>query len=153
MRILRRLRWTLLPQRQLLLALLAGAGLIALTTLSSLVWIAVAVYHAALLVLVVIDARRLPRPRELSAARQTPRPFSLGAREEVRVEVRGVRGAGLPGRVADHAPLELAPAPREAAGSFDRQGRLRVAYSTRALRRGAYRFAAVDLRCWRPGRV
>ncbi|HEX6489103.1 MAG TPA: DUF58 domain-containing protein [Candidatus Dormibacteraeota bacterium] len=148
---LRRLRWTLLPQRQLIAALLVGAGLIALTTLSAVVWVAVAVYHAALLVLAARDGLSLPRPGDLVATRRTPRPFSLGAREEVQVEIRGRRAAQLPGRVADHAPVVLGAEPREAAGTFDGQGVLRVAYVTRARRRGAYRFDAVDIRCWRPG--
>lgn len=150
-RLRRRVGWTLLPQRQLLTALLAGAGLVALTTLNDLVWIAVGLYHAVLLALLVIDARRLPRAREFTATRRTPRPFSLGAQEEVQLEVRCRRAAGLPAKVADHAPLELAPRPREAPGTFDAGGRLRVAYATQALRRGAYGFPTVDVRCWRPG--
>ena len=150
-RFVRRLRWTLLPQRQLLIALAAGAALIALTTLDGLLWIAVGVYHAVLLVLIVIDALRLPRARDLTATRQTPRPFSLGAKEEVRVLVSGRRAAGLPARVADHVPLDLSPSPREAAGTFDAGGQLRVSYTTQALRRGSYSFPALDVRCWRPG--
>ena len=146
----RRLRWTLLPQRRLLVAVLAGAGLIALVTLSDLAWIAVGLYHAALLALVVRDARLLPRPRELTATRRTPRPFSLGEREEVRVQVRCRRAAGQRAAVADHAPLELGPAPREVEGTFDALGVLQVAYATQARRRGAYRFDAVDVRLWRP---
>ena len=139
-----------MPQPQLLVALLAGAGLIALVTLSPVAWIAVGVYHAALLVVAVRDARALPRAHELTATRRTPRPFSLGAREEVRVELRCRRAAGLPALVADHVPLELSARPREVPGRFEESGVLRVGYSTRALRRGAYRFDAVDVRVWRP---
>ena len=150
-RLRRRLHWTLLPQRQLLMALVAGAGLIALTTLNDLIWIAVAVYHLVLVALATFDALRLPRRRDFTAARRTPRPFSLGALEEVEIQVRDRRAAGLQGSVADHAPVELAPRPREAPGTFDATGTLRVAYATQALRRGSYLFPTVDVRCWRPG--
>lgn len=146
----RRPRWSLLPQRRLLGAAGVGAGLIALVTLSELAWIAVGVYHAVLVALVVRDARALPRPREIRAARRTPRPFSLGASEEVRVELRCRRAAGLPALIADHAPQELGATPREVRAQFDQEGLLSASYTTQALRRGAYRFDAVDVRIWNP---
>ncbi len=144
-------RWSLLPQRSLLVALLAGAALIALASLLSLLWLVALVYHAILAVLVGIDLARLPGRRRFSASRTLPSPFSLGARQEVAVTVICPRAAGLEAAVADHAPLELRPAPREVGGTFDAGGELRVVYAAQAVRRGAYTFGPVDLRCWRRG--
>ncbi len=74
-----------------------------------------------------------------------PEPFSLGEHEEVRVLIENPKAAGLLATIADHAPASLTPQPREIAGSFDRNGRLELAYGTSSPKRGAYRFGPVDL--------
>ncbi len=79
-----------------------------------------------------------------------PDPFSLGEREEVKIVVTNPRAAGLRARVADHAPADLQPQPREVDGVFDASGTLTVGYSTESPRRGAYRFQSIDLRVVRP---
>jgi len=70
---------TLVPRRRLLLALLGGAALVALTFASPLVWALAVAYHAALAWAIVGDARKLPRPDRFVASRQLPEPLSLGA--------------------------------------------------------------------------
>jgi uncharacterized protein (DUF58 family) len=59
--------------------------------------------------------------------------------------VENPAAAGLKARVADHAPADLKPHPRELAGRFDDSGRLAVSYFTSSPRRGAFRFGPVDL--------
>ena len=105
-----------------------------------------AVYNAALLVVAVVDARRLPHSGH-RAERAVPRPFSLGAGETVTVTISHPGAAGLAAVVADHAPLELEPFPRELRGRFDQDGVLAVSYRARAPRRGDYPFGPIDLRC------
>src|SRR5260370_40584966 len=78
-----------------------------------------------------------------------PEPFSLGEREDVTVVVENAAAAGLNARVADHAPADLKPQPREAAGRFDGSGRLQGGYQTFSPKRGAYRFGPIDLHVWR----
>src|SRR5260370_22979323 len=74
-----------------------------------------------------------------------PEPFARGEHEEVKVVVENSAAAGLLATIADHAPADLSPQPREVAGKFDRNGRLGLTYGTSSPRRGAYKFGAVDL--------
>ncbi|MGH7776854.1 MAG: DUF58 domain-containing protein [Candidatus Dormibacterales bacterium] len=76
-----------------------------------------------------------------------PRPLSLGAGESIAVTVLHPAARGLDAVVADHAPLELAPSPREIRGTFDGRGRLEIAYRVRSPRRGDFAFGPVDVRC------
>jgi uncharacterized protein (DUF58 family) len=69
----------------------------------------------------------------------------LGELEVVTVVVENPAAAGLKARVADHAPAELKPHPRELAGRFDERGRLAVSYVTSSPRRGAFSFGPIDL--------
>src|SRR5260370_39763541 len=78
-----------------------------------------------------------------------PEPFSLGEREDVTVVVENAAAAGLNARVGDHAPADLKPQPREAAGRFAGPGRLQGRYRTFSPKRGAYRFGPIDLQVWR----
>jgi len=128
-----------------------GAALIALTALSPLLWAVAAVYHAALLWLLVREARRLPTGGEVTASRQLPEPLALGAEQTVLVGVSCPRAAGLRAEVADHAPLPLRASPDPVAGTFDADGFLIVEYGIRSPRRGLYEFPAIDLRIWREG--
>ena len=139
-----------MPQRRLLGLLLVGAGLVALTVLSPLLWIVAAVYHGLLAWAVVRDARLLPLPSRFVASRQLPRPFALGAEQPVLVGVSSPEAAGLRGEVADHVPAALAPDRRRIQGEFDQDGVLIAEYTTRPPRRGAYTFVALDVRVWRP---
>ena len=107
------------------------------------------VYHVGLVAIAARDLALLPGRSGYVARRVTPEPFSLGEPEEVAVVVENRAAAGLIGRVADHAPARLRPAPREVTGRFDRDGVLRVAYRTFSPARGAYVFGPVDLRVWR----
>jgi uncharacterized protein (DUF58 family) len=59
--------------------------------------------------------------------------------------VQNPAAAGLEARLADHAPADLRPHPRELVGRFDSSGRLEVNYVTSSPRRGAFRFGPVDL--------
>jgi uncharacterized protein (DUF58 family) len=113
-----------------------------------LVLVAVA-YHVGLAVLVARDLALLPAAGGYEVRRVMPEPFSLGEREEVKLLVRNRAAAGLQAQVADHAPAELAAAPREVEGTFDANGTLVVSYATRSPRRGAYHFGAVELRVTR----
>lgn len=139
----------LVPRPRLVICVGAGAGLIALAQLSPLFWLVALAYHAILLGLLVADARGLP-VKGWEAVRDLPSPFSLGARQEILVGVRNPRAAGLEAVLADHSPAELGPQPREVAGTFDEHGEWIAVYTTRARRRGAYRFEALDLRVGRP---
>jgi uncharacterized protein (DUF58 family) len=135
----------LAPQPRLLWAIAIGAVLIALTILSP-VLVAVAIaYHAGLVLIVARDLAMLPGRSGYSVRRLMPEPFSLGEHETVKVLIENPAAAGLQGVIADHAPPDLRPEPREMAGTFDRSGRLELSYSTSSPRRGAYRFGAVDL--------
>jgi uncharacterized protein (DUF58 family) len=142
---------SLVPTRRLLLGLLGGAVLVALATLSPLVWIAVAVYLAVLLAVAARDARRLPAPGRFVVDRQLPDPYALGAEQIVLVGVSCPAAAGLEAAVADHAPQPLAPTPRVVRGVFDERGQLLAEYATRSRRRGSFAFEALDLRVWRQG--
>jgi uncharacterized protein (DUF58 family) len=141
---------TLVPQRRLLAFLLAGAGLIALTVISPLLWPVVVAYHAVLGWAAFHDARRLPAPRRFVGSRQLPEPFALGAVQRVLVGVSCPAAAGLRAAVADHVPQGLGASQRWVEGVFDAGGVLVGEYTTRPPRRGAYRFDALDIRVWRP---
>ena len=135
----------LAPQPRLLWALAIGAGLIALSVASPVLGVVAVVYHAGLVLILVRDLALLPGRSGYRVRRHVPEPFSLGELEEVRVVVENPAAAGLDARVADHAPAELKPHPRELAGRFDKNGRLAISYFTSSPRRGAFRFGAVDL--------
>src|SRR6202521_4282761 len=114
----------LAPQPRLLWAIAIGAALIALAVISpALVLVAVA-YHVGLVLILSRDLALLPGRSGYRARRVVPEPFSLGEQEEVRRVVENPAAAGLDAMVADHAPAELNPHPRELAGRFDKNGRL-----------------------------
>ena len=142
---------TFYPTWRLLAWLMLGAALIALASLTAVLWAAVVLYHAYVGWLVVREARALPGGRDIGVEREVPRPFSLGQLETVRLRLRSPQSAGLEAEVADHAPLELSPRPRLLAGRFDPEGGLEVTYQTRPPHRGAFQFGAVDVRVTRPG--
>jgi uncharacterized protein (DUF58 family) len=135
----------LAPQPRLLWAIAIGAALIALTIVSPVLVVVAVAYHAALVLVLARDLALLPGRSGYRVRRLMPEPFSLGEHEEVKVVVENPAAAGLLATIADHAPADLTPQPREITGTFDRNGRLELAYSTSSPRRGAYRFGAVDL--------
>ena len=139
----------LAPQPRLLWAVALGAVLIALAVVSPVLGFVALIYHAGLLSLVMRDLALLPARSGYQVRREMPEPFSLGEREDVAVVVENPRAAGLMARIADHAPDELKPEPREVAGRFDTQGRLQLTYRTASPKRGAYRFGPIDLQVWR----
>ncbi|MEP6751733.1 MAG: DUF58 domain-containing protein [Candidatus Dormiibacterota bacterium] len=135
----------LAPQPRLLWAIAIGAALIALSVASPLLGVVAVAYHVVLVLILAHDLALLPARAGYRVQRHVPEPFSLGELEEVRVVVENPAAAGLVARVADHAPAELHPYPRELAGRFDASGRLAVSYFTSSPRRGAFRFGPVDL--------
>jgi uncharacterized protein (DUF58 family) len=139
----------LAPQPRLLWAIAIGAGLIALAIVSPITALIAIVYHVGLVLVVVRDVALLPGRRGYRVRRTMPEPFSLGELEEVKVTVENQAAAGLKARLADHAPPDLRPFPRELDGRFDASGRLELGYFTSSPRRGAYRFGPLDLRVWR----
>jgi uncharacterized protein (DUF58 family) len=139
----------LAPQPRLLWAIAIGAGLIALAIVSPITALLAIVYHIGLVLVVVRDVALLPGRRGYRVRRSMPEPFSLGELEEVKVTVENPAAAGLRARLADHAPPDLRPHPRELDGLFDPSGRLELGYLTSSPRRGAYRFGPLDLQVWR----
>ena len=139
----------LAPQPRLLWAVAIGAVLIALSIVSPVLVLLAVLYHAGLVLILARDLALLPGRSTYRVRREMPEPFSLGEREEVRVVIENPAAAGLHARIADHAPDDLRPQPREVEGSFDRNGRIELAYFTYSPRRGAYRFGPVDLQIWR----
>ncbi len=127
-----------------------GAGLIALAVVSPVLAFVAVVYNLGLVIIAARDLALLPGRGGYLVRRVTPEPFSLGEPEDVTVTVRNRGAAGLVGTVADHAPDELRPSPRELTGRFDPDGVLKLTYRTRSPRRGAYRFGSVDLQVSRP---
>jgi uncharacterized protein (DUF58 family) len=140
----------LAPQPRLLWAIAIGAALIALAVVSPVLVLLAVLYHAGLVAVVARDLALLPPARGYTAKREMPDPFSLGEREEVKIVVVNRGAAGLRARIADHAPSDLQPRPREVEGTFDEHGTLTVTYATTSPRRGAYRFQSIDLRVVRP---
>lgn len=128
-----------------------GAGLIALSVVSTVLGLIAIVYHVALVSLATRDLLLLPGRSGFTARRSAPDPCSLGEPEEVSLVIHSRAAAGLQARVADHAPADLRPLPREVAARFDPEGTLKVAYTTYSPRRGAYRFGPVDVQVWRDG--
>src|SRR5258708_10306398 len=139
----------LAPQPRLLWAVAIGAGLIALAIVSPVRGFVAVVCHAGLVSRAAGDVALLPGRAGYLVQRVRPEPFSLGELEEVTVVVDNPAAAGLMARLADHAPPDLKPQPREVAGRFDETGRLQAAYRTFSPKRGAYRFGPVDLQVWR----
>ena len=139
----------LAPQPRLLWAIAIGAALIALSIVSPVLVLLAVLYHVGLVLILARDLALLPGRSGYRLRRLMPEPFSLGEREEVRVVIENPAAAGLNARIADHAPDDLKPQPREVAGEFDGSGRLELTYNTSSPRRGAYRFGAVDLQVWR----
>ena len=135
----------LAPQPRLLWAIAIGAALIALAVVSPVLVLVAVAYHVGLILVLARDLALLPRHSGYRVQRLVPEPFSLGELEEVRLEMDNPAAAGLDARVADHAPAELRPHPRELAGRFDAAGRLVVSYFTSSPRRGAFRFGPVDI--------
>ncbi|HET7339167.1 MAG TPA: DUF58 domain-containing protein [Candidatus Dormibacteraeota bacterium] len=139
----------LAPQPRLLWAIGIGAALIALGVVSPVLALVAIVFNAGLVIIAARDLSLLPGHGRYTVARSTPDPFSLGEPEEVAIVIRNRAAAGLMARVADHAPADLRPWPREVDGRFDESGVLRVVYTTFSPRRGAYAFGPVDLQVWR----
>jgi len=135
----------LAPQPRLLWAIAIGAALIALTIVSPLLLVVAIAYHVGLVLVLARDIALLPGRSGYRVRRVMPEPFSLGEHEEVKVVIENSAAAGLLATIADHAPADLTPQPREVAGTFDRKGRLELTYSTTSPRRGAYTFGPVDL--------
>jgi uncharacterized protein (DUF58 family) len=142
---------TLIPQRRLIAALLAGAPLIILITVHPVFLALVFGYYVVLIGIAVADIARLPAASGFAASRVLPEPFSLGEIQAIQVLIAQSRAVGLPAEVADHVPLELRPDRRVIAGSFDGEGLLTVEYTVEPPHRGSYRFGPVDVRCWRRG--
>jgi uncharacterized protein (DUF58 family) len=142
---------TLIPQRRLIAALLAGVPLIILITVHPVFLALVLGYYVVLIGIAVADTARLPAASGFAASRVLPEPFSLGEIQAIQVLIAQSRAAGLPAEVADHVPLELRPDRRVIAGSFDSEGLLTVEYTVEPPHRGSYRFGPVDVRCWRRG--
>jgi len=135
----------LAPQPRLLWAIAIGAALIALTIVSPVLLVVAVAYHVGLVLVLARDIALLPGRSGYRVRRVMPEPFSLGEHEEVTVVVENSAAAGLLATIADHAPADLTPQPREVAGKFDRNGRLELTYGTSSPRRGAYKFGPVDL--------
>ena len=123
----------LAPQPRLLWAIAIGAILIALAVASPVLAFVAIVYHVGLVAVVARDLALLPGRGGYRVRRIMPEPFSLGEVEEVRVVVENPAAAGLTARLADHAPADLQPQPREVAGRFDRAGRLELRTRRRVL--------------------
>src|SRR5256885_8257750 len=115
---------TLLPQPRLLAALVGGSVLFLLLLLSPVFIIVPLLYYAAMGVLILADARRLPRKSGFMASRVLPQPFSLGEVQAVQVLVAHGDAAGLPAELADHGPADLRPDRRGPSGRFDGEGLL-----------------------------
>ncbi|HYM66984.1 MAG TPA: hypothetical protein VEW68_06815, partial [Patescibacteria group bacterium] len=139
------------PQPRLLWAIAIGAGLIALASVAPVIGLVAVVYHAGLVIVVARDLAMLPPASGFAARRTVPEPLSLGEREAVSVQVENPRAAGLTAVIADHAPPELSPAPRELAGRFDEAGHLGLHYTVFSPRRGAFHFGPIDVRLSRAG--
>lgn len=139
----------LAPQPKLLWAVAIGAVVIALAIVSPVLGLVAVVYHAGLVIIATRDLALLPGRSGYRVRREMPQPFSLGEREDVTAVVENPAAAGLMAVVADHAPDDLKPQPREVEGRFDAAGRLRLTYRTSSPKRGAYKFGPVDLRVWR----
>jgi uncharacterized protein (DUF58 family) len=137
------------PQPRLLWAVAIGAVLIAISIVSPVLVLLAVLYHTGLVLILARDLALLPGRSGYQIRRLMPEPFSLGEREEVRVVIENPAAAGLNARVADHAPDDLKPQPREVEGTFDAAGRIELPYHTSSPRRGAYRFGAIDLQVWR----
>jgi uncharacterized protein (DUF58 family) len=139
----------LAPQPRLLWAVGIGAALIALAIVSPVLAFVAVIYHAGLVIIATRDLALLPGRSGYRVHRRMPEPFSLGEREDVTVVIENPAAAGLMARVADHAPAELRPQPRELDGRFDTAGRLQLTYQTVSPKRGAFRFGPIDLQVWR----
>jgi uncharacterized protein (DUF58 family) len=139
----------LAPQARLLWAIAIGAALIALSIVSPVLVAVAIIYHAGLALVLARDIALLPGRDGYRVRRALPEPFSLGEVEHVRVTIDNPAAAGLSATIADHAPADLNPKPRELAGTFDKSGRIEIDYTTSSPRRGAYRFGPVDLQVWR----
>jgi len=135
----------LAPQPRLLWAIAIGAALIALTLVSPVLVVLAIAYHVGLVLVLARDIALLPGRSGYRVRRIMPEPFSLGENEEVRVVIENSAAAGLLATIADHAPADLTPQPREVDGTFDRNGRVELTYATSSPKRGAYRFGPVDL--------
>jgi uncharacterized protein (DUF58 family) len=135
----------LAPQPRLLWAIAIGAAVIALAVVSPVLVLVAVAYHVGLIFVLSRDLGMLPGRTGYRLHRLVPEPFSLGELEEVRLVVENPAAAGLEARLADHAPAELMPHPRELAGRFDSKGHLEVSYFTSSPKRGAFKFGPVDL--------
>ena len=124
---------------------------IALAIVSPALAVVAVIYHAGLVIFATRDLALLPGRSGYRVHRTMPRPFSLGEPEEVAIVVENPAAAGLMAAIADHAPHDLQPEPREVEGRFDADGRLTITYRTTSPKRGAYKFGPVDLRVWREG--
>ena len=124
---------------------------IALAVVSPVLGVIAVIYHAGLVIVAARDLALLPGRSGYRVRRAMPQPFSLGEHEEVALVVENPAAAGLRAVVADHAPDDLKPQPRELEGRFNAAGLLTVMYRTSSPKRGAYKFGPVDLRVWRDG--
>src|SRR2546426_5022098 len=102
---------TLLPQPRLLAALVGGSVLFLLLLLSPVFIIVPLLYYAAMGVLVLADARRLPPKSGFMASRVLPQPFSLGEVQAAEAVGAHRNAARLPAQPAEHAPPDLGPDP------------------------------------------
>jgi uncharacterized protein (DUF58 family) len=107
----------LAPQPRLLWAIAIGAALIALTLVSPVLVVVAVAYHVGLVLVLARDIALLPGRSGYRVRRIMPEPFSLGEQEEVRVVIENSAAAGLLATIADHAPADLTPQPREVRGN------------------------------------
>src|SRR5260370_2121669 len=101
------------PQLRLLWGVGIGAVVIALAVVSPVLGAVGVIYHAGLVIVATRDLALLPGRSGYRVRRAMPQPFSLGEHEEVSLVVENPAAAGLRAVVADHAPDELKPRPRE----------------------------------------
>jgi uncharacterized protein (DUF58 family) len=126
--------------RRLLLGLLLGVPLLALAPVFPGVVVLVLALDAVLIAAALGEARRLRLRGRLRVARTLPARLSVGAWNEVTLEVENLSPLPLRVRVEDEPPFELdcRPGPDEA--RLPPYGRARLGYELRPRRRGRYRF-------------
>ena len=139
-----------MPTRRTLLVLSLTAALFLLAAVNpAAVYVAIVV-DLAVLVLLLVDRRQLPRSDEVEMARRHLRVLSLGEPNRVVLALLNRSARHLSGILQDNPPHEFRRSPEQLAVALPPRSRAELDYTLIPWARGRFAFAEAVLRAWGP---
>ena len=139
-----------MPTRRAMLILVLTAALFVLGAVRRLALNVGLVVDGALLTLFALDRRRLPALRQVRAAREHQRVFSLGEPNLVEIVLTNDSPHPLRGNLQDNPPEQFKRDPESLAVEAPPHSRVRLHYGVTAFERGPFSFSPAVLRAHGP---